>query len=45
MPSYGGVETAAHLPRNALHGAGAYVNLAGNFDDAHDPGCAFRWLR
>jgi hypothetical protein len=25
----GGVERAAHLPRNALHGAGAYAEFAG----------------
>jgi hypothetical protein len=31
----GGVERAAHLPRNALHGAGAYANFAGNFSFGH----------
>ena len=30
----GGVERAAHLPRDAMHGAGAYVNFAGKFVDA-----------
>jgi hypothetical protein len=30
----GGVERAAHLPRDALHGAGAYANFAGNLVDA-----------
>ena len=31
----GGVERAAHLPRNALHSAGAYANFAGDLDNAH----------
>ena len=30
----GGVERAAHLPRNALHSAGAYAEFAGNLVDA-----------
>jgi hypothetical protein len=30
----GGVERAADHPRNALHGAGAYAEFAGNLVDA-----------
>jgi len=30
----GGVERAAHLPRDAMHGAGAYADFTGDFEDA-----------